>query len=105
MKETMKYEPVYEALMADHHLGYSVPVGGVIAYEGKICVNGVGFDIACGNKAVLLDCDPALLKANIYRTRIQKILKAHERTIKILHRLTPIGICMADDRTFDPYKD
>jgi tRNA-splicing ligase RtcB len=68
MKEAMKYEAVYGALMADHHIGYSVPIGGVIAYEGKICVNGVGFDIACGNKAVLCDCDADKLKANIYRT-------------------------------------
>jgi len=68
MKEAMKYEAVYGALMADHHIGYSVPVGGVIAYEGRICVNGVGFDIACGNKAVLCDCDVEALKANIYRT-------------------------------------
>jgi tRNA-splicing ligase RtcB len=43
------------ALMADHHLGYSVPVGGVIAYEGAISPSGVGFDIACGNKAVKTD--------------------------------------------------
>lgn len=68
MKEAMKYEAVYGALMADHHLGYSVPVGGVIAYEGRICVNGVGFDIACGNKAVLLDCKVSEVKNNIYRT-------------------------------------
>jgi tRNA-splicing ligase RtcB len=74
MKEAMKYEAVYGALMADHHIGYSVPVGGVVAYEGKICVNGVGFDIACGNKAVLVDANPEALKANIYRTmnEIQK---------------------------------
>lgn len=74
MKEAMKYEAVYGALMADHHLGYSVPVGGVIAYEGRICVNGVGFDIACGNKAILCDCDAEALKSNIYRTmnEIQK---------------------------------
>jgi len=44
------------ALMADHHLGYSVPIGGVIAYENHISPSGVGFDIACGNKAVKLDC-------------------------------------------------
>lgn len=68
MKEAMKYEAVYGALMADHHIGYSVPVGGVIAYEGRICVNGVGFDIACGNKAVLLDCNSDEVKNNIYRT-------------------------------------
>jgi len=68
MKEAMKYEAVYGALMADHHIGYSVPVGGVIAYERKICVNGIGFDIACGNKAVLLDVDAEAVKGNIYRT-------------------------------------
>ena len=40
-------------LMADHHLGYAVPIGGVIAYDGKVSPSGVEFDIACGNKAVL----------------------------------------------------
>lgn len=68
MKEAMKYDAVFGALMADHHIGYSVPVGGVIAYEGKICVNGVGFDIACGNKAVMVDSSAIELKGNIYRT-------------------------------------
>ena len=68
MKEAMKYDAYYGCLMADHHIGYSVPVGGVIAYDGKICVNGVGFDIACGNKGVLVDCPAAELKNNIYRT-------------------------------------
>lgn len=67
-------KPVYCALMADHHIGYSVPIGGVVAYEGAINVNGVGFDIACGNKAVRLDCDMKAVKENIYRNmnEIQK---------------------------------
>jgi tRNA-splicing ligase RtcB len=43
------------ALMADHHLGYAVPIGGVIGYNGRVSPSGVGFDIACGNKAVLTD--------------------------------------------------
>lgn len=43
---------VQGALMADHHKGYSMPIGGVIAYEDAISPSGVGFDIACGNKAV-----------------------------------------------------
>lgn len=76
MKAIMDFEkkPEYCALMADHHIGYSVPVGGVVAYEKAINVNGVGFDIACGNKAVCLDCDAAEVKGNIYRTmnEIQK---------------------------------
>lgn len=47
MQEAMKFKGVHSALMADAHQGYSVPIGGVIAYEGSVCVNGVGFDIAC----------------------------------------------------------
>jgi tRNA-splicing ligase RtcB len=43
------------ALMADGHLGYGVPIGGVIASESRISPTAVGFDIACGNKAVRLD--------------------------------------------------
>lgn len=48
-------EASHVALMADHHLGYSVPIGGVVAYEGRISPSGVGYDIACGNKAVRTD--------------------------------------------------
>jgi tRNA-splicing ligase RtcB len=44
------------ALMADHHLGYAVPIGGVVLYKDAISPSGVGYDIGCGNKAVRLDC-------------------------------------------------
>ena len=40
------------ALMADGHVGYVMPIGGVAAYENKASVVGVGFDIACGNAAI-----------------------------------------------------
>lgn len=40
------------ALMADHHQGYSQPIGGVVAYNGQVSPSGVGYDIGCGNKAV-----------------------------------------------------
>ena len=43
------------ALMADHHLGYSQPIGGVIAYEDMVSPTGVGFDIGCGVMAVRTD--------------------------------------------------
>lgn len=55
------------ALMADGHLGYGVPIGGVIAAESRISPTAVGFDIACGNKAVRLDMPAAELRANIVR--------------------------------------
>ena len=42
----------YGVLCADHHPGYSQPIGGAVAYEGYVSPSGVGFDIGCGNKAV-----------------------------------------------------
>src|SRR6266699_3313181 len=55
------------ALMADHHLGYAVPIGGVVAYTDSISPSGVGYDIACGNKAVLTDASAGEVRANISR--------------------------------------
>jgi tRNA-splicing ligase RtcB len=43
------------ALMADGHLGYVMPIGGVAAYDNAVSVVGVGFDIACGNAAIRTD--------------------------------------------------
>jgi tRNA-splicing ligase RtcB len=43
------------ALMADGHLGYVMPIGGVAAYDAQVSVVGVGFDIACGNAAIRTD--------------------------------------------------
>lgn len=42
----------FAVLCADHHKGYSQPIGGAIAYKDYISPSGVGYDIACGNKAV-----------------------------------------------------
>jgi tRNA-splicing ligase RtcB (3'-phosphate/5'-hydroxy nucleic acid ligase) len=53
------------ALMGDHHKGYAVPIGGVVAYEDAISPSGVGFDIACGNKAVLTDALASEVRQNI----------------------------------------
>jgi tRNA-splicing ligase RtcB len=42
----------FGVLCADHHPGYSQPIGGAVAYEGHVSPSGVGYDIGCGNKAV-----------------------------------------------------
>ena len=49
------------ALMADGHLGYVMPIGGVAAYKEAVSVVGVGFDIACGNAAIRTDLTRASL--------------------------------------------
>ncbi|HMS54132.1 MAG TPA: RtcB family protein, partial [Fimbriimonadaceae bacterium] len=54
------------ALMADHHVGYSMPIGGVAAYRVHVSPSGVGYDIACGNKAILTDMPATELKRKIH---------------------------------------
>lgn len=51
--------------MGDHHKGYAVPIGGVLAYKDQISPSGVGYDIACGNKAVLLDVKGSELRKDL----------------------------------------
>jgi len=57
------------ALMADGHLGYVMPIGGVAAYENQVSVVGVGFDIACGNAAIRTDLELDDLGTNPGRLR------------------------------------
>lgn len=37
--------------------------------------------------------------------RLEEVLTAHGDTVRVLHRLTPIGVAMAGPDTFDAYKD
>jgi tRNA-splicing ligase RtcB (3'-phosphate/5'-hydroxy nucleic acid ligase) len=54
-------------LCADGHKGYAQPIGGVVAYKEKISLSGVGFDIACGNLAILTDVTFAQIHLSIPR--------------------------------------
>ncbi|MCS7057584.1 MAG: RtcB family protein [Meiothermus sp.] len=57
---------VQAALMADGHLGYVMPIGGVAAYRNQVSPVGVGFDIACGNAAI---------RTNLHLEKIEKHLE------------------------------
>ncbi len=46
---------VRAALMPDAHLGYGLPIGGVLATEGAVVPYAVGVDIACRMKLTVLD--------------------------------------------------
>jgi tRNA-splicing ligase RtcB len=59
------------ALMADGHVGYVMPIGGVAAYENAVSVVGVGFDIACGNAAIRTDATLSDLGSTPERARQQ----------------------------------
>src|SRR5687768_12220147 len=64
------------ALMADHHKGYSQPIGGVVAYRGQISHSGVGYDIACGNKAARTN-----LKYDDLKSEISDLMDLLQETI------------------------
>ena len=68
----------YGVLCADHHPGYSQPIGGAIAYEGYISPSGCGFDIGCGNKAARTDLSVPDLEAD---GGVEKIMREITRRI------------------------
>ncbi|MBE3076515.1 MAG: RtcB family protein, partial [Actinobacteria bacterium] len=44
----MPFAVGHVALMPDAHVGYGMPIGGVIAAEGQVIPHAVGLDIGCG---------------------------------------------------------
>ncbi|MBN1129233.1 MAG: RtcB family protein, partial [Chitinispirillaceae bacterium] len=50
------------ALMPDAHVGYGLPIGGVLAVRGAVIPYAVGVDIACRMKMSVLDLPVNLLK-------------------------------------------
>lgn len=48
------------ALMPDAHVGYGLPIGGVLATENAVIPYAVGVDIACRMKLSVLDLPPAV---------------------------------------------
>jgi tRNA-splicing ligase RtcB (3'-phosphate/5'-hydroxy nucleic acid ligase) len=66
IKRCMRSDEDRATLTADAHYGYGHPIGGVVAYKDKISLSGVGFDIACGNKA----CQTNVRAADIDREKV-----------------------------------
>ena len=81
-------------LCADGHKGYAQPIGGVVAYRDKISLSGVGFDIACGNLAILTDA------------RLEQVRPALETVMNDVVRDISFGVGRSsktriDDKLFD----
>jgi len=72
------------ALMADGHVGYVMPIGGVAAYRDKVSVVGVGFDIACGNAAIRTD----LKLADLGRTEGELRRRLNQLADEIQHQVS-----------------
>lgn len=86
------------ALMADGHLGYIMPVGGVAAYRRQVSVAGVGFDIGCGNCAMRTD----LLAVDLPRERLEALAGRIQREISFgIGRTNASGDAPDDHALFD----
>lgn len=68
------------ALMPDAHLGYGLPIGGVLATEHAVIPYAVGVDIACRMKMTVLDLPLDWLE------------RKQDRLIRALHEETRFGI-------------
>jgi tRNA-splicing ligase RtcB len=74
------------ALMPDAHVGYGLPIGGVLATRDAVIPYGVGVDIACRMKLTVLDLPVDALADD--RTRLTR---ARTRDTIRNRRLVPIA--------------
>ena len=65
------------ALMPDAHVGYGLPIGGVLATRGAVIPYAVGVDIACRMKMTVLDLPPKALEGQ--RDRLRNVLESETR--------------------------
>lgn len=66
------------ALMPDSHVGFGMPIGGVIAAEGVIVPNAVGVDIGCGMVAWKTG-----IAAEQFRPHLQQFIDFAQRNIPL----------------------
>lgn len=65
------------ALMPDAHVGYGLPIGGVLATDNAVIPYAVGVDIACRMKMSVLDLPAEWL--NDRRDRLAKVIEAEAK--------------------------
>ncbi|MBX3086383.1 MAG: RtcB family protein [Anaerolineae bacterium] len=61
------------ALMPDAHVGYGLPIGGVLATENSVIPYAVGVDIACRMRMTIFDASPIILEQK--RDKFRKALE------------------------------
>jgi tRNA-splicing ligase RtcB (3'-phosphate/5'-hydroxy nucleic acid ligase) len=65
------------ALMPDAHVGYGLPIGGVLATDNAVIPYAVGVDIACRMMLTVFPLPPESLQADA--SRFKKVLEANTR--------------------------
>ncbi|WP_372589585.1 RtcB family protein [Fervidobacterium pennivorans subsp. shakshaketiis] len=77
--------------MPDIHWGYGFPIGGVAAFDledGIISPGGVGFDINCGVRMLVVEGNPDIVKKNL------------ETLIRRIYENVPVGVGETSDLRF-----
>lgn len=67
------------ALMPDAHVGYGLPIGGVLATRNAVIPYAVGVDIACRMRMTVYDMPPALLESDEGRERLTRAIERETR--------------------------
>ena len=67
------------ALMPDAHIGYGLPIGGVLATENAVIPYAVGVDIACR------------MKLSVFGVPAKELKRLHDQLARILQRETKFG--------------
>lgn len=67
------------ALMPDAHVGYGLPIGGVLATEGAVVPYAVGVDIACRMRLSVLDLPAGILESDAGRDRLAGAIERQTR--------------------------
>ena len=67
------------ALMPDAHVGYGLPIGGVLATRDAVVPYAVGVDIGCRMKLSVLDLPLETLDHEHGRSRLRKVLESETR--------------------------
>ena len=67
------------ALMPDAHVGYGLPIGGVLATDNAVIPYAVGVDIACRMKLTVLDLPLDTLRHDRGKGRLGKAISAETR--------------------------
>ncbi|HYE62967.1 MAG TPA: RtcB family protein [Phycisphaerales bacterium] len=70
---------VASALMPDAHVGFGVPIGGVLATRNAVIPYAVGVDIACRMKMTVLDIPPEDLEKPHRREKLARAIEQETR--------------------------
>lgn len=67
------------ALMPDAHVGYGLPIGGVLATRNAVVPYAVGVDIACRMRLSVLDLPPSMLESDHERAKLEEAIEKETR--------------------------